>query len=101
MRWLRPIVARSRPFTQASSTKISLTFFFLNCAEGEKRALSLTLPRAYKKRLREGVVRDLERQIRKQENLRLLEEQIVLTRYLESEREKTLESKEYPKSKQV
>ncbi|XP_030052107.1 protein PET117 homolog, mitochondrial isoform X2 [Microcaecilia unicolor] len=54
-----------------------------------------------RERLREGVVRDLERQIRKQENLRLLEEQIVLTRYLESEREKTLESKEYPKSKQV
>nr|XP_033792268.1 protein PET117 homolog, mitochondrial [Geotrypetes seraphini] len=47
-----------------------------------------------RERLREGVVRDLERQIRKQENLRLLEEQIVLTRHLETEREKTLASKQ-------
>ncbi|XP_040207131.1 uncharacterized protein LOC120937741 [Rana temporaria] len=40
------------------------------------------------KRLREGVVQDLERQRRKQDNLRLLNEHIELTKQLESEREK-------------
>ncbi|XP_029450332.1 protein PET117 homolog, mitochondrial [Rhinatrema bivittatum] len=54
-----------------------------------------------RERLREGVVRDLERQIRKEENLRLLEEQIVLTKYLEAEREKALEPKENLKFKQL
>ncbi|XP_017259502.1 protein PET117 homolog, mitochondrial [Kryptolebias marmoratus] len=39
-----------------------------------------------RERLREGVVRDLERLERKKENLRLLEEQRVLTRHLEEER---------------
>lgn len=37
-------------------------------------------------RLREGVVRDLERLERKKENLKLLEEQRILTRHLEEER---------------
>jgi len=37
-------------------------------------------------RLHEGVVRDLERLERKKENLRLLEEQRVLTQQLEEER---------------
>lgn len=37
-------------------------------------------------RLREGVVRDLERLERRKENLRLLEEQRLLTRQLEEER---------------
>ncbi|XP_053169579.1 protein PET117 homolog, mitochondrial [Hemicordylus capensis] len=41
-----------------------------------------------RERLREGVFRDLERQNRKQENLRLLEEQISLTKQLEMERSK-------------
>lgn len=41
----------------------------------------------FAQRLREGVVRDLERLERKKENLRLLEEQILLTRELEAERD--------------
>ncbi|XP_078412842.1 protein PET117 homolog, mitochondrial [Cetorhinus maximus] len=39
-----------------------------------------------KERLREGVFRDLERQERKRENLRILEEQISLTKKLETDR---------------
>uniref|UniRef100_UPI0000E4EA00 protein PET117 homolog, mitochondrial precursor n=1 Tax=Danio rerio TaxID=7955 RepID=UPI0000E4EA00 len=39
-----------------------------------------------RQRLREGVVRDLERLERKRENLRALEEQIQLTRELVTER---------------
>ncbi|XP_028828385.1 protein PET117 homolog, mitochondrial [Denticeps clupeoides] len=39
-----------------------------------------------RQRLRQGVVRDLERQERKREKLRSLEEQIALTRELEAER---------------
>ncbi|XP_018595609.1 protein PET117 homolog, mitochondrial [Scleropages formosus] len=39
-------------------------------------------------RLREGVVRDLERMERKKANLRLLEQQISLTKELEAERER-------------
>ncbi|KAM6940199.1 protein PET117 homolog, mitochondrial [Xenentodon cancila] len=39
-----------------------------------------------RERLHQGVVRDLERLERKKENLRLLEEQRVLTRHLEEER---------------
>ncbi|XP_072240101.1 protein PET117 homolog, mitochondrial [Leuresthes tenuis] len=39
-----------------------------------------------RERLHEGVVRDLERLERKKENLRLLEEQRVLTQQLEEER---------------
>ncbi|XP_061441921.1 protein PET117 homolog, mitochondrial isoform X2 [Rhineura floridana] len=45
-------------------------------------------------RLHEGVLRDLERQNRKQENLRLLEEQVALTKQLEMERSKMLIGKE-------
>ncbi|KAF7650244.1 hypothetical protein LDENG_00129000 [Lucifuga dentata] len=41
-----------------------------------------------RKRLREGVVRDLERIERKKENLRLLEEQRNLTKQLEAERQR-------------
>ncbi|XP_054842038.1 protein PET117 homolog, mitochondrial [Eublepharis macularius] len=44
--------------------------------------------RRLRQRLHEGVVRDLERQNRKKENLRLLEEQIALTKQLEMERKK-------------
>ncbi|KAM9316989.1 protein PET117 homolog, mitochondrial [Gastrophryne carolinensis] len=43
-----------------------------------------------RERLREGVLQDLERLRRKQENLRLLDEQIELTKQLECEREKAL-----------
>ncbi|XP_066479545.1 protein PET117 homolog, mitochondrial [Tiliqua scincoides] len=50
--------------------------------------------RRVRERLREGVFRDLERQNRKQENLRLLEEQIVLTKQLEMERSKMLMARE-------
>lgn len=39
-----------------------------------------------RERLREGVVRDLERLERRKENLRLLEEQQILTQQLEEER---------------
>ncbi|KAK1170955.1 hypothetical protein AOXY_G7918 [Acipenser oxyrinchus oxyrinchus] len=41
-----------------------------------------------RERLHESVIRDLERQARKRENLRQLEEQITLTREFETEREK-------------
>ncbi|XP_068931572.1 protein PET117 homolog, mitochondrial isoform X2 [Petaurus breviceps papuanus] len=44
-------------------------------------------------RLRDGVLRDIERQNRKKENVRLLEEQIILTKHLESERKKMLLAK--------
>lgn len=39
-----------------------------------------------RERLREGVVRDLERLERRKDNLRMLEEQRLLTRQLEEER---------------
>jgi hypothetical protein len=42
-------------------------------------------------RLRDGVIRDIERQNQKKENIRLLGEQIILTKQLEAEREKMLE----------
>ncbi|KAM4693446.1 protein PET117 homolog, mitochondrial [Discoglossus pictus] len=51
-----------------------------------------------RERLREGVFRDLERQSRKQENLRQLQEQIDLTKHLEAEREKLLFSEKPHKS---
>ncbi|KAM4772319.1 protein PET117 homolog, mitochondrial [Rhinophrynus dorsalis] len=51
-----------------------------------------------RERLRDGVVRDLERQSRKQENLRLLQEQINLTKQLEAEREKMILSERSQKS---
>ncbi|XP_027696087.1 protein PET117 homolog, mitochondrial [Vombatus ursinus] len=41
-------------------------------------------------RLRDGVLRDIERQNRKKENVRLLEEQIILTEHLEAERKMLL-----------
>ncbi|KAF6734244.1 PET117-like protein, mitochondrial [Oryzias melastigma] len=44
-----------------------------------------------RERLHQGVVRDLERLERKKENLRLLEEQRVLTRHLEEERRRSAE----------
>ncbi|XP_020842205.1 protein PET117 homolog, mitochondrial [Phascolarctos cinereus] len=44
-------------------------------------------------RLRDGVLRDIERQNRKKENVRLLEEQIILTEHLEAERKKMLLAK--------
>uniref|UniRef100_A0A8C5MFT7 PET117 cytochrome c oxidase chaperone n=1 Tax=Leptobrachium leishanense TaxID=445787 RepID=A0A8C5MFT7_9ANUR len=47
-----------------------------------------------RERLRDGVYRDIERQNRKQENLRLLQEQIVLTEQLEAQRDGLHESQE-------
>ncbi|XP_004687207.1 PREDICTED: protein PET117 homolog, mitochondrial [Condylura cristata] len=44
-------------------------------------------------RLHDGVIRDIERQNRKKENIRLLGEQIILTEQLEAEREKMLLAK--------
>ncbi|KFO77396.1 hypothetical protein N303_12263, partial [Cuculus canorus] len=44
-------------------------------------------------RLHDGVLRDLERQHQKKENIRLLEEQIALTKQLVEERDKGLMSK--------
>lgn len=49
-------------------------------------SLGLTDVLTSRQRLRQGVVRDLERLERKEQNLRLLEEQRVLTRHLEGER---------------
>ncbi|XP_054430080.1 protein PET117 homolog, mitochondrial [Pteronotus mesoamericanus] len=48
-------------------------------------------------RLRDGVIRDIERQNRKKENIRLLGEQIILTEQLEAEREKTVLAKDLKK----
>ncbi|EOB03096.1 hypothetical protein Anapl_08301 [Anas platyrhynchos] len=44
-------------------------------------------------RLHRGVLRDLERQHQKKENIRLLEEQIALTKQLKEERDKMLMEK--------
>uniref|UniRef100_A0AC11CDZ0 PET117 cytochrome c oxidase chaperone n=1 Tax=Ovis aries TaxID=9940 RepID=A0AC11CDZ0_SHEEP len=49
--------------------------------------------RRVRKRLRDGVIRDIERQNRKKENIRLLGEQILLTEQLEAEREKMVLAK--------
>ncbi|XP_037350131.1 protein PET117 homolog, mitochondrial [Talpa occidentalis] len=49
-------------------------------------------------RLHDGVIRDIERQNRKKENIRLLGEQIILTEQLEAEREKMLLAKESQKT---
>ncbi|XP_040494590.1 protein PET117 homolog, mitochondrial [Ursus maritimus] len=49
--------------------------------------------RLVKVRLHDGVIRDIERQNRKKENIRLLGEQIILTEQLEAEREKMLLAK--------
>ncbi|XP_050170509.1 protein PET117 homolog, mitochondrial [Myiozetetes cayanensis] len=46
-----------------------------------------------RERLRSGVLRDLERQNQKRENIRLLEEQIALTKQLMEERDKALMEK--------
>ncbi|NXJ04816.1 PT117 protein, partial [Odontophorus gujanensis] len=46
--------------------------------------------RKERERLHSGVLRDLERQNQKKENIRLLEEQIALTKQLTEEREKML-----------
>lgn len=46
-----------------------------------------------RQRLHDGVIRDIERQNRKKENIRLLGEQIILTEQLEAERGKTLLAK--------
>ncbi|XP_067421463.1 protein PET117 homolog, mitochondrial [Emydura macquarii macquarii] len=49
--------------------------------------------RRVRERLHEGVIRDIERQSRKLENIRLLKEQITLTKQLEAERDKMLMEK--------
>ncbi|KAM9297503.1 protein PET117 homolog, mitochondrial [Morus bassanus] len=49
--------------------------------------------RRERERLRLGVLRDLERQNQKKENIRLLEEQIALTKQLMEERDKALMEK--------
>ncbi|XP_052528343.1 protein PET117 homolog, mitochondrial [Tympanuchus pallidicinctus] len=49
--------------------------------------------RRERERLHSGVLRDLERQNQKRENIRLLEEQIALTKQLTEEREKMLMEK--------
>uniref|UniRef100_A0A669P3Z0 PET117 cytochrome c oxidase chaperone n=2 Tax=Phasianus colchicus TaxID=9054 RepID=A0A669P3Z0_PHACC len=49
--------------------------------------------RRERERLHSGVLRDLERQNQKRENIRLLEEQIALTKRLTEEREKMLMEK--------
>uniref|UniRef100_A0A8B9D8X8 PET117 cytochrome c oxidase chaperone n=1 Tax=Anser cygnoides TaxID=8845 RepID=A0A8B9D8X8_ANSCY len=47
----------------------------------------------HQSRLHRGVLRDLERQHQKKENIRLLEEQIALTKQLKEERDKMLMEK--------
>ncbi|XP_067148734.1 protein PET117 homolog, mitochondrial [Apteryx mantelli] len=49
--------------------------------------------RRERERLHRGVLRDLERLSQKEENIRLLEEQIALTKQLEEERDKMLMEK--------
>ncbi|XP_074753553.1 protein PET117 homolog, mitochondrial [Athene noctua] len=49
--------------------------------------------RRERERLHSGVLRDLERQNQKKENIRLLEEQIALTKQLMEERDKELMEK--------
>ncbi|KAM9195804.1 protein PET117 homolog, mitochondrial [Mergus octosetaceus] len=49
--------------------------------------------RREQERLHRGVLRDLERQHQKKENIRLLEEQIALTKQLKEERDKMLMEK--------
>ncbi|XP_009581722.1 PREDICTED: protein PET117 homolog, mitochondrial, partial [Fulmarus glacialis] len=44
-------------------------------------------------RLHSGVLRDLERQNQKKQNIRMLEEQIALTKHLTEERNKALMEK--------
>ncbi|XP_009639950.1 protein PET117 homolog, mitochondrial [Egretta garzetta] len=51
------------------------------------------LPYLSPERLHSGVLRDLERQNHKKENIRLLEEQIALTKQLMEERDKALMEK--------
>ncbi|KAK5873300.1 hypothetical protein PBY51_018351 [Eleginops maclovinus] len=48
-----------------------------------------------RQRLHEGVIRDLERQERKKENLRLLEEQRILTVQLQEEQRRQEELQEH------
>ncbi|NXH13292.1 PT117 protein, partial [Bucco capensis] len=54
--------------------------------------------RRERERLHSGVLRDLERQRQKEENIRLLEEQIALTKQLLEERDKVLMEKESQQS---
>ncbi|XP_062427311.1 protein PET117 homolog, mitochondrial [Rhea pennata] len=49
--------------------------------------------RRERERLHRGVLRDLERLSQKEENIRLLEEQITLTKQLKEERDKMLMEK--------
>ncbi|XP_032849933.2 protein PET117 homolog, mitochondrial [Tyto alba] len=55
--------------------------------------------RRERERLHSGVLRDLERQSQKKENIRLLEEQIALTKQLMEERDKALMEKGSQQSK--
>jgi len=63
--------------------------FYPRIKEASPHPLSVPLA----KRLHDGVIRDIERQNRKKENIRLLGEQIILTEQLEAEREKMLLAK--------
>ncbi|XP_032207376.1 uncharacterized protein LOC116595302 isoform X1 [Mustela erminea] len=68
----------------------SKTLKFLNSTVRGNETLGLEEVR---QRLHDGVIRDIERQNRKKENIRLLGEQIILTEQLEAEREKMLLAK--------
>lgn len=57
-----------------------------------KQAVMNPVPLCFQ-RLHRGVLRDLERQHQKKENIRLLEEQIALTKQLKEERDKMLMEK--------
>nr|XP_009938251.1 PREDICTED: protein PET117 homolog, mitochondrial [Opisthocomus hoazin] len=66
---------------------LTLRFFAGGCRLIQRACLELP------KRLHSGVLRDLERQNQKKENIRLLEEQIALTKQFVEERDKVLMEK--------
>ncbi|XP_070311353.1 protein PET117 homolog, mitochondrial-like [Odocoileus virginianus] len=68
---------------------LSVLLTAVHLKQRQDRQAALQLPA----RLRDGVIRDIERQNWKKENIRLLGEQILLTEQLEAEREKMVLAK--------
>uniref|UniRef100_A0A8B9TUQ7 Uncharacterized protein n=1 Tax=Anas platyrhynchos TaxID=8839 RepID=A0A8B9TUQ7_ANAPL len=76
----------------SQSPSLVLVSLILTSAGGTGAGVGL-VTLATKQRLHRGVLRDLERQHQKKENIRLLEEQIALTKQLKEERDKMLMEK--------
>uniref|UniRef100_A0A8C3C1R7 Uncharacterized protein n=1 Tax=Cairina moschata TaxID=8855 RepID=A0A8C3C1R7_CAIMO len=76
----------------SQSPSLVLVLLILTSAGGTGAGVEL-VTLATKQRLHRGVLRDLERQHQKKENIRLLEEQIALTKQLKEERDKMLMEK--------